>query len=238
MQRAVPTVSRLFSHPFLRSRHAASAAEWVRTSRRAVCSKAEEKSVAATAGGKSLEKKIWGSGLELEPVTKEQAEEKYLDVTDLKRTLTPPTSVAVKARDDMLNDRFNYVSTHLSNENAYIVAGKKGAVAPAAVGQTGMALASFCVLMGAITSVVYIKTQWGVTSAKDLGDKLREKGAARREALEASGTVGLVRSISSKGEATVKEHVELVRRPSQQLGEHLDKSFKGVHRKRAEEPSP
>lgn len=173
-------------------------------------------------------KKVWGSTLELKEFTKEQANEKYLEVTDIKRTLMPPTAEAVKARDDMLNDRFNYVSTHLSNENAYIVAGKHGSVAPAAVGQTGMAVATLCVLLGAIASVVYVKNSWGVSSAKDLGDKLREKGAARREALEGSGTVRLVRTVSANAETAVKSNVELVRRPSQQVGEHLEKSLKGI----------
>ena len=209
-----------------------------RPSLRCLSSKADGKAVANTNDGAVTEvKKVWGSALELKEVSKEEANEKYLEVTDLKRTLMPPTGVAVQARDDMLHDRFNYVSTHLSNENAYIVAGKKGAVAPAAVGQTGMMLASICVLMGAITSVVYIKTQWGVNSPKELGDKLREKGAARREAMEKSGTVNLVRSISAKADSTVKTNVELVRRPSQQLGEHLDKSFKGVVKKK-EAPVP
>lgn len=180
----------------------------------------------------TVEKKTWGSALELKEVSKEEANDKFLEVTDLKRTLMPPTGVAVQARDDMLNDRFNYVATHLSNENAYIVAGKKGAVAPGAVGQTGMMLASFCVLMGAITSVVYIKTQWGVSSPKELGDRLREKGAARREAMEKSTGVGLVRRLSANAESQVKENVELVRRPSQQMGQHFQESFKDVVKKK------
>ncbi|KAL3914108.1 MAG: hypothetical protein SGPRY_007739 [Prymnesium sp.] len=201
---------------------------------RPLSSDADQKSIerAETSKGAEVSKKVWGSALELKEVSKEEAEEKFLDVTDLKRTLMPPTAVAVSARDDMLNDRFNYVSTHLSGENAYIVAGKQGSIAPAAVGQSGMALASLCVVMGAITAVVYIKTQWGVTSAKDLGDKLREKGAARREALESSGTVGLVRSISANAETAVKDNVDIVRRPSQQMGEHFEKSFKGVVKKK------
>ena len=49
--------------------------------------------------------------------TKEQAENAYLDATDVKRAMTPPISVAVEARDDMLKDRFNYVSsTPLAHE--------------------------------------------------------------------------------------------------------------------------
>ena len=68
----------------------------------------------------------------------------------------------------------------------------------------------------------------GVSSAKEFGDRLRDKGAKRREALERSTSANLVRSVSSRAEATVKENVEIVRRPSQQLGSHLDTSFKGA----------
>jgi len=82
--------------------------------------------------------------------------------------------------------------------------------------------------MGAIASVVYVKTQWGVSSAKELGDRLREKGAAKKASLERSNTAHLVRSVSSRAEASVKENVDLVRRPSQEMGSHFQKSFKGV----------
>jgi len=199
-------------------------AAFARLSSTAVVNKQKEKEM--------TEVKNWGSGLELKEVSKKEAEENFLDHTSLKRTLMPPTGVAVEARDQMLHNRFNYVSTELSPDKQYIVMGKTGTVAPAAVGQTSMLLATLCVLMGAITSVVYVKTQWGVVSAKDLGDKLREKGAARREAMESSGAVSLVRTISNQGERTVKENVELVRRPSQQMGAHLNESFKDVVRKK------
>jgi len=227
----IRAVSAVRAAPIAPSRSLA-ASQLARASQRLMSSSS---AVANTSGGGNavtVEKKTWGSALELKEVSKEEAQEKFLEVTDLKRTLMPPTGVAVEARNDMLNDRFNYVSTHLSNENAYIVAGKKGAVAPAAVGQTGMTLATVCVLMGAITTVVYIKTQWGVSSPKELGDKLREKGAARREAMEKSSSVGLVRRFSANAEQGVKENVELVRRPSQQLGQHLGESFKDVVKKK------
>ena len=65
-------------------------------------------------------------------------------------------------------------------------------------------------------------------------------GAARREEMEKSGTVHLARTLSRNMDATVKENVEIVRRPSQQMGEHFQESFKGVVRKRpgAEAPKP
>lgn len=106
--------------------------------------------------------------------------------------------------------------------------GGKGAVAPAAIGQGSFLIAGLVVLLGGIGTVVYIRTQWGVSSPKELGDRLREKGAAKREALERSTSANLIRSVSSKAENTVKENVELVRRPSQAMGEHLNESFKGV----------
>ena len=68
----------------------------------------------------------------------------------------------------------------------------------------------------------------GVSSAKEFGDRLRDKGAARREVLERSKSANLVRSVSARAEASVKENVDIVRRPSQQLGSHLDTSFKGT----------
>ena len=36
-------------------------------------------------------------------------------------------------------------------------------------------VAAACVVMAAITCVVYIKTQWGVSTPKELGDKLRDE---------------------------------------------------------------
>ena len=172
--------------------------------------------------------KHWGSGVELPAVTKQQAEEAFLDTTSVARALTPPVSVAVEARDDMLKDRFNYVSTHLNPANQYVVMGGKGSVAPAAIGQGSFILAGVVVLMSAVGGVVYIRTQWGVKSPKELGDRLREKGAAKKEAMERSGSVNLVRTVSQNAEKTVKENVELVRRPSQHMGAHFNESFKGV----------
>ena len=40
--------------------------------------------------------------------------------------------------------------------------------------------------------------RWDVKSPKELGEKLREKGAARKEALESGGTVQLVRELSER----------------------------------------
>ena len=172
----------------------------------------------------------WGSSVELPEVTKEQAEEAFKDATSVSRALTPPTAQILEARKDMLTDRFNYVEKHVTNPDAqYVVMGGKGVkVAPAAVGQGSFMIGGLVVLMGAIASVVYIRTQWDVANPKELGDRLREKGAARREALERSKSATLVRSISQNAETTVKSNVELVRRPSQQLGEHFNESFKGV----------
>ena len=80
----------------------------------------------------------------------------------------------------------------------------------------------------ASTGAVYVKTQWGVSSGKDLGDKLRERGQSRREAIE-DGSVGrLTRTLSQRADATVKANVDLVRTPSQQIGKHFDKSFSQV----------
>jgi len=172
--------------------------------------------------------KTWGSGVDLPAVTKEEAEEKFLDTTSVARALTPPVATAVAARDDMLKDRFNYVSNNLNSSSQYIVMGSKGAVAPAAIGQGSFIIAGICVLLGAIGSVVYVRTQWGVKSPKELGDRLREKGAERKERMESSGGANLVRTLSSQAEKSVKENVELVRRPSQDLGSHLNTSFKGV----------
>jgi len=172
--------------------------------------------------------KTWGSSVELPAVTKKEAEKAFLEATDFKTAMTPPIQTAVAARDDMLKDRFNYVSTNLNPASQYIVMGGKGAVAPAAIGQGSFIIAGICVLLSGIAGVVYIKTQWKVNSALELGDRLRAKGAERKELLERSNSAKLVRSVSANAEASVKEHVELVRRPSQQLGAHLDTSFKGV----------
>jgi len=172
--------------------------------------------------------KNWGSSVELPAVTKEEAQDAFLDATSLTRSMKPAIQEAVAARDDMLKDRFNYVATNLNPEAQYVVMGGKGAVAPAAVGQGSMLIAGLIVLLGAVGTVVYIKTQWQVGSAKELGDRLRERGAKRKEALERSTSANLVRTLSNQAEATVKENVELVRRPSQQLGSHFQDSFKGV----------
>jgi len=172
--------------------------------------------------------KTWGNSVELPAVTKEEAQEAYLDTTSATRALTPPVGVAVAARDDMLKDRFNYVANNLNPSSQYVVMGGEGAVAPAAIGQGSFLIAGFCVLLGAVGSVVYVRTQWGVKSPKELGDRLREKGAAKREALERSKSASLVRTISSTAETSVKENVDLVRRPSQHVGAHFTESFKGV----------
>ena len=75
--------------------------------------------------------KNYGSGLVLPEVTKEQAENSFLEATDVRRAMTPPVSVAVEARDDMLKDRFNYVSTNLNPAARYVVMGQDGkTVAP------------------------------------------------------------------------------------------------------------
>ena len=174
--------------------------------------------------------KTWGNSVELPAVTKEEAQEAYLDTTSATRALTPPVGVAVAARDDMLKDRFNYVANNLNPSSQYVVMGGKGAVAPAAIGQGSFLIAGLCVLLGAVGSVVYVRTQWGVKSPKELGDRLREKGAAKREALERSKSASLVRTISSTAETSVKENVDLVRRPSQHVGAHFTESFKGAPR--------
>ena len=132
---------------------------------------------------RGIEVKNWGSSLELPEVSKEVAQERFLDTTDVKRALKPAIKEAVEARDDMLRDRFNYVDKHLgANTAERLVQGKTGAVAPNAVGQNAAAMATVCVLLAGITGAVYVKTQWGVSSGKDLGDKLRERGhsTARR----------------------------------------------------------
>jgi hypothetical protein len=74
---------------------------------------------------------------------------------------------------------------------------------------------------------VYIKNEWKLESGKDLGDRLRERGAARRQALESSSATMLVRTISQTADKTVKSNVDLIRRPTQHLGSHLNDSFQG-----------
>ena len=173
--------------------------------------------------------KSWGSSLELPQVSKQEAEKAYLQATDFKTAMTPPIATAVEARDDMLKDRFNYVAEHVTNPKAqYIVMGAKGAVVPAAIGQGSFMIAGLCVLLSGIATVVYIKTQWKVNSAMELGDRLRAKGAERKEMLERSNSAKLVRSVSQNAEKSVKENIDVVRRPSQALGSHLDTSFKGA----------
>jgi hypothetical protein len=83
------------------------------------------------------------------------------------------------------------------------------------------------VLVGGIIGAVYIKKEWKLESGKDLGDRLREKGATRRQALETSGAIMLVRTISQTADRTVKSNVDMIRRPSQHLGTHLNDSFQG-----------
>eukprot|EP00322_Chrysochromulina_rotalis_P006638 CAMPEP_0115851962 /NCGR_PEP_ID=MMETSP0287-20121206/12749_1 /TAXON_ID=412157 /ORGANISM="Chrysochromulina rotalis, Strain UIO044" /LENGTH=261 /DNA_ID=CAMNT_0003306005 /DNA_START=17 /DNA_END=802 /DNA_ORIENTATION=- len=172
--------------------------------------------------------KTWGTSVDLPEVTKKEAEDAFLDATSVTRSMKPAIQEAVAARDDMLKDRFNYVSKNLNSDAQYVVMGGKGKVAPAAVGQASFLFAGLVVLLGAIGTVVYIKTQWGVGSAKELGDRLRERGAARKDALERSTSARLVRTVSSQAEQSVKSNVDIVRRPSQQLGEHFQESFKGV----------
>ena len=65
--------------------------------------------------------KNWGSSLELPEVSKEVAQERFLDTTDVKRALKPAIKEAVEARDDMLRDRFNYVDKHLGANTASLI---------------------------------------------------------------------------------------------------------------------
>mmetsp|Transcript_13909 Transcript_13909/g.28207 ORF Transcript_13909/g.28207 Transcript_13909/m.28207 type:complete len:240 (+) Transcript_13909:16-735(+) len=169
----------------------------------------------------------YGESLNLPEVTKEQAENAYLEATDVRRAMTPPVAVAVEARDDMLKDRFNYVAKNLNPKTRAIYAGAEGAVEPESISGMSFLIASGLVLMAGITGVVYIRTQWGVTSPKELGDRLREKGAKQKEALEAGSTVNLVRRISQTADTTVKANVDLVRQPTHQMGAHFSDTFKG-----------
>jgi len=185
----------------------------------------------ATPSGKftadGLEVREWGSSVELPAVTKEQAQESFLDATDVKRAITPPTGLAMSARDDMVKDRFNYVSTNLRPEAQYVVMGSHGKVAPVAISQSAVGIASLLVLMGAVTAVVYVKKEMKVSSFKELGDKLRESGAARKARMEDAGATKLVRTISQKADDTVKGNVDLIRRPTQQMGTSLNETFQG-----------
>merc|ERR1740117_1474161 len=71
----------------------------------------------------------YGESLNLPEVTKEQAENAYLEATDVTRAMTPPISVAVEARDDMLKDRFNYVANNLNPSSRAIYANRRPAPA-------------------------------------------------------------------------------------------------------------
>lgn len=106
--------------------------------------------------------KNWGSSVDLPAVSKQEAEEAYLDATSVTRAVTPAVAEAVAARDDMLKDRFNYVSQHVTNPAAqYVVMGAdKKAVAPAAIGQGSFLIAGIIVVLSGIAAVVYVKTQW------------------------------------------------------------------------------
>ena len=65
-------------------------------------------------------------------------------------------------------------------------------------------------LMPAVAACARVRaSRRGVSSAKEFGDRLRDKGAARREALERSTSANLVRSVSARAEATVKENVDI-----------------------------
>ena len=55
--------------------------------------------------------------------------------------------------------------------------------------------------------------------------------------MQGGEAIKLVRSVSAAGEKTVKENVELVRKPSQQLGEHFQESFKNVVKKKPDASS-
>jgi hypothetical protein len=78
---------------------------------------------------------VWGSNVELPSVTRKQAEESYLNATSVSRAVTPPTGLANEARNDMVKNRIDYVSTNLRPASQYVVMGKAGAVAPVAVSQ-------------------------------------------------------------------------------------------------------
>uniref|UniRef100_A0A7S0LD47 Uncharacterized protein n=1 Tax=Coccolithus braarudii TaxID=221442 RepID=A0A7S0LD47_9EUKA len=174
-----------------------------------------------------LEVKVWGSNLELPEVSKKEAENSYLDATDVTRAIMPPMGLVNQTRDDFSKDRFNYVSTNLNPASQYVVMGGKNKVAPVAVSQGAIAIASLLVLMSAITSVLYIKKEWQVTSFKELGDRLREKGSARREAIESGNAAMLVRTVSQTADTTVKGNVDLIRRPTQQMAGTLTTTFQG-----------
>jgi len=187
--------------------------------------------IATSTGGKTqdgVDVKVWGYGaLELPEVSKKDANEAFLDVTDVKRAVQPDMKLVHKARDEMGKDRFNYLATNFNPAAQYIVPGSKGNVAPAMVSQAGLAAATMIVLLGAITATVYIKKSWGVGSMKEFGDVLREKGAARKESMEASKSINLVRTISQSADGAVKANVDIIRRPSSNVGASLTDTFKG-----------
>uniref|UniRef100_A0A7S0J2K5 Uncharacterized protein n=1 Tax=Calcidiscus leptoporus TaxID=127549 RepID=A0A7S0J2K5_9EUKA len=185
-----------------------------------------------------IEVKVWGSNLELPEVSKKQAEDSYLDATDVTRAITPPTGLVNKTRDDFSKDRFNYVAANLNPASQYVVMGGKGKVAPVAVSQGAIAIASLLVLMSAVTAVLYIKKEWKVNSLKELGDRLREKGSARRESIESASAARLVRSISQTADTTVKANVDLIRRPTQHAAESLTSTFQGGVVKRGATKAP
>lgn len=178
-----------------------------------------------------------GSALELEPVSKERAAQAFKDATSLSSAITPPTGLATEARDDMVVNRFEYVENNLRPGAQVIVPGANGtAVAPVAVSQSSLAVATALVVMGGVAAAMYVKTQWNVSSGKELGDVLRAKGAARREAMESSGAVSLVRTVSQHADSTVKSNVDLIRKPSQQMGSTLQQTFQQVGRKGSAAP--
>ena len=76
--------------------------------------------------------------------------------------ITPPTGMVLKSREDFSKDRFNYVATNLNPAAQYVVMGGKGKVAPVAVSQGAIAIASLLVLMSAVTTVLYVKKEWKV----------------------------------------------------------------------------
>ena len=78
--------------------------------------------------------------------------------------------------------------------------------------------------MAGITGVVYIRTQWEVKSPKELGDKLREKGAARKE-----GEIARNRLPDISGRARARLHERQVqKRAYQRIRRDLDENRVGV----------
>ena len=200
------------------------------TTRRCMCGKALSKKEENPSDSQT---KVWGgANLDLPQVTSEQAQESFKDVTSVSRAITPPTGLADQARKDMVKERFEYVQANLRPGAQYVVPGASGAaVAPVAVSQSSLAVATALVVMGGITAAMYIKTQWNVSSPMELGDRLREKGAMRRQSIEKSGAVSLVRTVSQTADTTVKANVDLVRKPSQRLGSNFHETFQHVGKK-------